>query len=278
MLCLLAACLLLAASGMTRSAAAKSAVALPGSTGTLYRPAAVDGFTLPAHDEDGHGGSGHEETVTLGTRGPAVLILHRGADGAETLALELARRGTAALVIGEGVSPRDAWDWLFSRDFVSAGAVGLAAGGARCAEALALAGELSGSGRECAAVMLLGGAGILRPAADSPARNILALTAGTDRSAELAFYGSESAADRGFTGYFGDGTARAAAAVPGFGGFARREILSRLMEWQGSSLGHRIELHDDDLTAGSVPACRAAAAACFLAAAASLLLRKKFAL
>jgi len=193
---------------------------------------------------------------------PAALLLHSPGDGADTAATELARRGVIALVAGRGTAPEDAWRALLDTNGVRVSAAALLAQGGRCDEALAFLERLAGESRQPAAVILLGNNALPGKAVSSPGRNMLLLTG---REAPLedraAFLGSREAAERprGISGYFGQGDARGVEALGGLSPiFARRDALLRLIDWQGSSLGHAITLADDDLLGGSAAFCRAA--------------------
>lgn len=271
---ILGGCLLLAERQIRLSGGetALTAAELPGGNAALYLPRAVPvAEALPAHDDEGDDGHRHEAVYTGGKMN-AVMILSRGADGASVLAAELSRRGVAALIVN-GENGREAWDWLTAQDFVRLSGTALAAPKGRSAEALDLADSLRGTGRECAAVILLGDAGTLRRAGGSDARNVLMFTGRADPAAEEAFFGSAVDAERGFSGYFSDGSARAC--VRGGGSFFSRRTLETVMDWQGSSLGHTVELPDDDLICGKLLLCRAWAGLCLLAAAGVLLCRRR---
>ena len=259
----LGACLLLAGNGMLADAGVhRETVDLPGGRGTLWTPAGVQTTAEISDDEDGH-----DHAVTV-ISGGAALVLTDAFDGSRSLAAELARRGVTTLLCGG--DPAVAWKYLRSLSGESVPAV--LAGTDRSGDALALAGELWAAGDRCAAVILLGNEETLRAAGDYPGGNILILTR-TKPTAETltAFYGSQIAAERGFDGFFGEGTARACAWDGEFGSFARRETLSRVAEWRGSAMGHAVELSDSDQIFSSIILCRAGAAGCLLLAAGSLI-------
>ena len=209
--------------------------------GTLYSlgeaPGAAE-LTLP-EDE-----AGHAHTLTGG--GSAALILADRGENGRGQALELVRRGVTVLLASDKVSAGEAWSWLTSRDFVRIGSVALIAGSSRGAEALTLASDLVGGGRECAALVLAGDDGLLSAAGTSPARNILFLSV-SEPSLEAAgaFLGDEKGPGT-IRGYFGEGTARSVVRT-GTPRLDAKEALLPVIDWLGSSLGHTVELHDEDL-------------------------------
>ena len=216
---------------------------LPGGRGTLYLPGAVSTVTLPAHEEG-------EETLTTAGTVSGALILSHWPDGARAAATELCRRGVAVLIVTDGTDAQTAWDWLLSRPEVRSDSAAILSGDRRAVEALA--------GEET----------LVKAATGSPAANLLVLT-GQEASPEdlAAFYGAREDACRGFTGFFSEKTARAAAAVGGDeAAFYRRSVMTRTLDWLGSCLGHRVELADDDLLWGRVLGWRIAGGLCFLAA------------
>ena len=165
----LGGCLLLAGRGMRTSGGVLTETAeLPGGKAALYCPAEAAG-PAEAEDEDGH--------VYIARPGGA-LILSGTLDGADLLAVELARRDVTVL--------------LADRD--------------------------------------------------------------TDAAA-------------GFSGYFGDGSARALESGTLLCTFTGRDAMLRVIDWQGSCLGHFRELADDDLVYPGIRFCRIAAGCCFLLAA-----------
>ena len=254
----LGACLLLAGRGMSRADGVSVVkTELPGGKGKLYVPASEAALVLPAHEEG-------EETVRAGGEAAGALILAHRLDGAENAALELCRRGVAVLVIRDGTEAESAWDWLLSQPFIRRSGGAILSSAKRAGEALALAAGLAGTPRPCAAVVLTGDKALAGAAAGNPAANVLVLTGGKAGEEELAaFYGSREAARLGFAGYFGEGTARACAAVGGDDpSFFRRSVLERTMDWLGSSLGHRVEIADSDLICGKVLGWRIAGALC----------------
>jgi len=265
----LGACLLLAASGIRGADGTRiETVELFEGRGRLYLPSGAAGAAvlLPAHEEG-------DELVSAGGNVSAALVLARGLDGAHALATELSRRGVAALTVDEKTDGAAAWDWLWEQSFVRRGFVALLAGNDRGEEALALAESVSGTPRACAAVVLCGRDSLVEAAADSPAGNLLLLTGQEGESEALtAFYGSAEDARRGFTGYFGERTARAAVALGGDEpSFFRPKALSVTADWLGSALGHSVEIADDDLICAPILYCKAGAACCLLLAAGTLL-------
>ena len=234
---------------------------LPGGRGTLYLPGAVSTVTLPAHEEG-------EKTLTTAGTVTGALILSHWPDGARAAATELCRRGVAVLIVTDGTDAQTAWDWLLFRPEVRSDSAAILSGDRRAGEALALAASAAGTPRECAGVVLAGEETLVKAAAGSPAANLLVLT-GQEASPEdlAAFYGAREDARRGFTGFFSEKTARAAAAVGGDeAAFYRRSVMTRTLDWLGSCLGHRVELADDDLLWGRVLGWRFAGGLCFLAA------------
>lgn len=209
--------------------------------GELFSPGKTPGPAALSMPEDE---GGHTHAVAAG--GSAALLLTGRKEGGRGLAVELARRGVTALTVPESVSAGDAWDWLTSREFVRLNAAALIAGPSRGEEALALASELSGGGRECAALVLSGGDGLLNAAADCPARNILFLTPEEPAAEAAAAFLGDGEGPGKIRGYFAEGTARSA--VPtGTNRLDDREALLPVIDWLGSSLGHTVELHDEDL-------------------------------
>ncbi len=268
---LLGVCLLAAGRGMAAAEGIRITDAeLPGGKGTLYLPRETAAVTLPAHEEG-------EETLSAGGMSSAALILSHWPDGARAAAAELCRRGVAVLTVPQGTDVRAAWDWLVSRPGVRGDSAAILAGDHRAPEALALAKALAGTPRECAALVLAGDKSLVKAAAGSPAANILLITGQEASPEELtAFYGAEADARRGFTGFFSEKTARAAAAVGGDDpAFYRRGVLTRALDWLGSSLGHRVELADGDLLWGKSLRSRAAGWTCFFPAAGALLSCRK---
>ena len=254
---ILGACLLLSARGIRVSGGAlRERLELPGGTGTLYVPAeAVGGETVA--DEDGH-------VFTAGPGG--ALILAGTLDGSDALATELARRGVTVLLADRGTSAADGWDWLFTH--AGAELAVLISSYDRAGEAMALGQEKAGSPDPCAALILLADREAVLTAGDYTGQNLLLLTdCSLSEGERTAFFGSRADAELGFSGYFGEGTARALEYGPLFCTFADRGVMSRVIDWQGSCLGHPIELSDGDHIYGSILFCRAAAICCFLLAA-----------
>lgn len=268
---LLGGCLLAAASGLLGAEGVEIRSVGPG---RLYLPAAGESVTLTAH-ADGEGGHVHADAAVDGGRFNAAVLLRGRFDGAGAAAAELSRRGVAVLLADRDVSAAEAWDYMLSQRFTRLSAAALMAGTDRAREALSLADSLVGGGRECAAVMVLGDEDTVRAGAAARCRNLLVLTSRpASDEAYLAFFGSASAAARGFEGYFSEGTARAAEAVGGGPRFSDAGVLARIIDWQGSSLGHAVELPDDDVIYKDMTCYRWCAWACFAAAAAALLRRK----
>ncbi len=209
--------------------------------GTLYSPGAGPGVTALTLPEDE---AGHSHTFTGG--GSAALVLAGRGEGGRELALELARRGVTVLLASADTGAGEAWRWLTSREFVRIGTVALIAGESRGQEALALASELVGGGRECAALVLTGEDGLLSAAGTSAARNILYLSVSEPSAAAAgAFLGDEKGPGT-IRGYFAEGTARSVVRT-GTARLDARESLLPVIDWLGSSLGHAVELHDEDL-------------------------------
>lgn len=260
----LGGCLLLAGEGILSDAGVRRETAdLPGGRGSLWTPVGIQTTAEISDDEDGH-----DHAVTV-ISGGAALVLTDAFDGSRSLAAELARRGVTTLLYG-GSDPAAAWEML--RSLGGKSGTALLAGADRSGEALALAGRLWKNGDRCAAVILLGNEETLRAAGDYPGGNILILTR-TKPTAETltAFYGSQIAAERGFDGFFGEGTARACAWDGEFGSFARRETLSRVAEWRGSAMGHPVEIPDSDQIFSSIIQCQVGAALCLLLAVGTLM-------
>ena len=274
----LGGCLLLAAKGMLRAEGLiVEKVSLPDGDGTLCRPMAIQAQAVPLpEDPDEEAHADHAHRVDTGGRCGAALILSGPMDGAEALAKELGRRGVAALIPGKDVPAAAAWDWLTAQSFVRISSVALIASADRAEEALSLGAALSSTERAAAALIVLGDADTLRRAADHPGRNLLILTGKEpDAEAMTAFLGADYDGRRNLTGYFGEGTARAVAAVPGRAALFSRPALERIMDWQGSTLGHAVELPDSDVIYGRIVFCQCGAAFCFFAAGAIWLLRRK---
>ena len=256
----LGACLALAGRGMLADAGVRREKT---DLGTLYVPESLPETSVIGHGEDGHD---HFFAVPGSTGG--VLILSDRLDGSDALAAELARRGLTVLRAGKSADPGEAWDRLLSAENVRLSSVGLMASAGRASEAFALAESLAGSGRECACVILLAEGKDLPAMADFSCRDLLVITRGkADREELVSFFGSREEADRGFAGYFGEGTARAAADGGVLCSFARRRVMLRVIDWQGSALGHPVGLADSDLIYGEITFCRIAAGVCALLAA-----------
>ena len=258
---LLGGCLLLSAAGILADAnVRRESTELPDGRAALWMPRTGPVIAVSDAGEDGH-----DHGLAIESGG-AALVLTGAFDGSRSLAAELARRGVTVLLY-RGHDGAGAWKHL--RELRGDhGAMALLAGTDRAQEALALAQELWADGKRPAAVMLLGEKAAVRAAADYPGGNILVLTrTEPDPDTLTAYYGSRAAAERGFDGFFGEGTARACAWDREFGSFARRETLARVAEWKGSTLGHAVELPDGDLIFSSIILCRVGAAACLLLAA-----------
>lgn len=264
---LLGACLLLSANGMLSDAHVRRERAeLPDGRAALWTYAGERHLAEMTDREDGH-----DHTVTVSASG-AALVLTSAFDGSRSLAAELVRRGVTVLLYSgdDGVG---AWRYLGELCGKKT-ATALLAGPDRAEEALSLAGELWESGERPGAVILLGNEAAVRAAADYPGGNILILTRSKpDMEARTAFYGSGSAAERGFEGFYGEGTARACAWDRDFGSFARRETLIRVADWKGSTLGHAVEIPDGDQIFHRVIFSYTGAAACLLLAGGTLAAR-----
>ena len=275
---LLGCCLWLAGSGLRdgNGAVSVETVSLPGGRGTLYLPREAGGTVFSVY-VGGEGEDHIHSDAASAARSPAALILGHGLDGARSLAVELSRRNVAVLLLTDQTDPAAAWDWLGAQSFVIGDAMGLFASRGRAADGLALAGKLVGTERECAAVVLSGDEDTVTGAGALSGRNLLVLTGkAPSRDAKLAFFGAEGAAERGFSGFFGEGTARAVVPL-GWNtpGFSRRSAMLQVIDWQGSSLGHASGLADGDLIYDQIIFCRCAAGVCLLLAAAVLPCRKK---
>lgn len=241
-LALLALAGLLLWRGLDRDGVSAGAVTLPGGEGAkLFLPAdsgPVPALSLPAEE----GEEDHVHTLSLGGQLSAALVLRAPRDGADGLAVELARRGVAVLA----AAPEDAgaaWGWLTGQGFARLSALALLGG----EEALTLADALTGSGRESAAVILRGEEPLLERAASSPARNILFLTPGEPPMETVeTFLGEPERKPGAIGGYFAEGTARRVIRRAGER-WDGEETLLPVIDWLGSALGHSVELHDDDL-------------------------------
>ena len=213
-------------------------------------------------EELADGEDGHDHTYIV-TGGGGALVLAGAFDGSRSLAAELARRGVTVLRYS-GQDCAGAWKYLRELSGEQTAAAVLA-GPDRAEEALDLARALHDGGEDCAAVILLGNEDVLRRAADCPAGNMLILTrTRPDMECLTAYYGSRTAAERGFDGFFGEGTARACDWDGEFGSFARSETLTRVADWKGSALGHAVEIPDGDLIYKNIIFCCVGAAICLL--------------
>lgn len=272
----LGACLWLAGEGMLRAGGVHmETVQLPEGKARLYRPETIRAQSVPLMEEPSGGAHAPEESVMVGGQCAAALLLADGFDGADALAVELSRRGVAVLLPGKVVPAREAWDWLMEQSFTRVSSVALIASKGRSAEALALGEALVPTDRAAATTMLLGDDALLSAAVSWPGRNLLILTRHeADTAVRAAFLGTGDGRSE-FGGYFSEGTARAAASLGGALRWSSREALVRVLDWQGSSLGHAVSLSDDDFICGYVGCCRIAAALCLPAAALLWFLRRK---
>ena len=162
----------------------------------------------------------------------AVLLLSRCGDGSRALASELARRGMTVL-LARAQNAAEAWDALASLPYARLSSLGLLAGKSGADAALALADSLAHGGKEPGAVVLCGSS-VREAAAESEARNILLFVGRNDDKESLALQG-----------YFTEGTARCVR--PLGASWRSGAAVAALLDWLGSSLGHTIELPDDDL-------------------------------
>lgn len=206
--------------------------------------------------------------ATVSNTAPSVLLLQsgRGAPARTALALELSRRGLVVLEVRDPAEAEAAWAWLTAQPFVWVERTGLVALDGAVPAALALAEETPVP----QAAVLLGGGDALTRALAAPAalRDALIVTgAGEPERADLAAFlgcGAEEAAPDKTCGFFYEGNARRLVLTSG-GGQAvprSREALAAVFDWLGSSLGHRVELADDDLVCGKREALFAAGAVC----------------
>ena len=255
----LGGCLLLAGRGMRTSGGVLTETAeLPGGKAALYCPAEAAG-PAEAEDEDGH--------VYIARPGGA-LILSGTLDGADLLAVELARRDVTVLMADRDTDAAAAWDWFLDPEGAGVDRAILISSSRRAGEAVALASERAGTDTACAGLILLADREDVGTAAGYPGRNLLLLTdANLSDGEKAAFFGSETDAAAGFSGYFGDGSARALESGTLLCTFTGRDAMLRVIDWQGSCLGHFRELADDDLVYPGIRFCRIAAGCCFLLAA-----------
>ena len=269
----LGAVLLLSARGILRDEGVTARrVVFEGGGGKLWLPEIVRPREVPLYEED-H--SGHPESLPVGGSLSAALVLGSGRDGTRALSAELARRGVAVLLPDRNTRAPAAWDWLAGQSYIRISSMALIASIDRSDEALALGADLSSSDRAPAATILIGDDGVLRKAASYPGRNLLVLTAReAEAGAKEVFFGAGYDARTDFSGYFGDGTARDAAAVRGRAAFSSRKTLRQILDWQGSALGHVVELPDDSVIFPITDFCRIASAFCLAAAAAVWPLRR----
>ena len=246
--------------------------AFEGAGGKLWLPEIGRPRDVPLYEED-H--AGHTESVTVGGDLSAALVLGSAQDGVGALAAELSRRGVTVLLPDRDTAVQAAWDWLAGQSAVRVSSMALISSADRAEEALALGAELAASDRAPAATILLGDDKVLLRAAAYPGRNLLVLTAGeAEEGAKAVFFGESYDGRTDFIGYFGDGTARAAAAVRGRTAFSSLETLRQILDWQGSALGHVVELPDDSVIFPIIYFCRIASAFCLAAAAAIRPLRR----
>ena len=249
-------------------------VSFEGGGGKLCLHDTTQAISVPLYEEEKH--EGHDESIEVGGSGPAALLLGDGLDGTHALATELARRGVAVLLPDRGTPAASAWNWLMEQSFVLTSSAALIASGNYADDALSLGTALADSGRVPAATILLGDGQTLRKAAGYPGRDLLVLTdREADREEKIAFFGTDYAEEQNFTGYFGDGTARAVSAARGRTAFSSRKTLCQVLDWQGSALGHAVELPDDNVVFTDIDFCRIAAAFCLIAAGAVWPLRRR---
>ena len=270
----LGACLLLAARGMLREEGVTTLrVSFEGGGGKLCLPETAQAQSVPLYEEEEH--DDHDDSLAVGGSSPAALVLGSGLDGTHALATELARRGVAVLLPDRGTPAADAWAWLTKQGFADLSSVALIASKSHEDEALSLGTALAASGPAPAATILLGDEQTLRKAAGYPGRDLLVLTGReAEEEARRAFFGADYAEGTVFTGYFGDGTARAVSAAQGRAAFSSRKTLCQIIDWQGSALGHAVELPDDNEIFTTIDFCRIAAVFCLIAAAAIWPLRR----
>ncbi len=269
-----AAILILAAAALFPRGEAGARLRLPdGGRAVLYGTQAAPA-AVTVTEEDGH-----SHTLDAGGTASAVLLLRSPGDRGGVLAKELTRRGLTVLAADARADAAQAWDLLVSDSRVRLSSVALICGAGRGAEALELAAALTGGGREPAAVILCG-AGLPAEAAGSPARNVLILaTDEPEQEPVEAFLGEEERRPGWIGGYFAEGSARAVVRnVPAR--WTDQKALIAAIDWLGSSLGHAVELPDDDLPAlgearRQSAAVAAAAAGAVLAGAAGALYLKR---
>ena len=137
-------------------------------------------------------------------------------------------------------------------------------------QAAGLLESLAGSGRESAAAVLAGDAALLDTLSVSPGRNLLFLTAAEPpREILEAFLGETERRPGWIGGYFAEGTARKVVR-PWSGRWDDPEALQPVIDWLGSSLGHVIELSDEDLLSPGAAVCRRWGTACLVLGGAAL--------
>jgi len=204
---------------------------------------------------------------------PAVLLVSHPGDGGEYLLRELNRRGVHVLRLTDTEGLAKAWEALTMLDGVRLSSLGLLARGRDIPAALELTEKLSGGGREPAAVILGGTGEDAALCAGSPGRDLLYLAGGMQgEDTTAAFYGDDTPAGE-ISGYFADGDARRlevlSGSVPPWGS---RETMLLIFDWLGSSLGHAVELPDDDIaTAADKALLRGGVAASVIAVAGGVL-------
>ena len=254
------AALLAAAALLLPRGAAGTKLVLPGGGRAVLYGADTAQAALTVTEEDGH-----SHVLDAGGTASAALLLGGRGEGTDALASELARRGVRVLAADAGTDAAEAWDRLVSQPWVRLSSVALVAGPERSKEALRLAESLAGGGREPAALILRGGEALLKEAAHTEARNVLVLvTDEPDAETVEAFLGEEERRPGWIGGYFAEGSARAAVRC-GSSRWADKTALMAAIDWLGSTLGHAVELPDDDLPA--LAAAHRRTAACIIAGA-----------
>ena len=251
--------------GTDRDGVRVESLVLDGVPFRLYRLGEGSGETVILTDHaDGDGG--HTHALTLGGQSSLALILSAGHDRADALATELARRGVTAAVLAAPGAGLPVWEYLAGREDVRLSAMALVASPDRAGEALALMETLSGSGRESAAAVLMEDAGLLGAASASPGRNILFLSTGEpDPDGVEAFLRETERSPGWIGGYFAEGTARKVVRDVS-GRWDEKSALLPVIDWLGSSLGHTIELKDEDLIVPGQTACHTWAVVCLVLA------------
>ncbi len=245
-LALLALGLLAGAYRLRRDGGAVEILSLADPAGTLYLP----------------------ESAGAGNTAPAALLLagSAGRAGQRALGLELSRRGLVVLALRDAGEAEQGWAYLTARPEVWVQRTGVVVLGDGMEPALELAG-----GQPVPQTVVLLGTALPSPAQAQGVRNVLAAPASAPAQEELeAFLGvPEGAETQKRTGYFSEGTARrvlTASRAPWRDG----ETLAGVLDWLGSSLGHRIEYSDRDLVFRRWEALLAAGSTCAGLAAAAL--------